>query len=223
VNGCIATDFNPPNHLTCGRVRNDKFEVRLVDEHDREVPTGTVGELVVRPREPWLCMAGYLNRPEESVKAWRNLWLHSGDLMKQDEDGYFYFVDRAKDSIRRRGENISSVEVEKEINGHPAVFESAVVPVPSEYTEQEVMAFVVLKPAASASANDLIQYLVPRMPRFMVPRYIEFISELPRTPTGKIQKFQLRVRGTGPETWDTEEASRVRDDRIPQPEGRMPT
>jgi len=223
VNGCIATDFDPPNHLTCGRVRADKFEVRLVDEHDREVPCGVVGELVVRPREPWLCMAGYLNRPEESVKAWRNLWLHSGDLMKQDENGYFYFVDRAKDSIRRRGENISSIEVEKEINGHPAVFESAVVPVPSEYTEQEVMAFVVLKAQVSVSASDLVDYLVPRMPRFMVPRYIEFIAELPRTPTGKIQKFQLRERGTGSDTWDMNPGSHERDEKVAQPEGGMHT
>lgn len=207
VNGCIATDLNPPNHLTCGRVRADKFEVRLVDEHDREVPVGTVGELVVRPREPWLCMVGYLNRPEETVKAWRNLWLHSGDLMKKDEDGYFYFVDRLKDSIRRRGENISSIEVEKEINGHPAVLESAVVPIPSEYTEQEVMAFVVLKTDTAITPSELIDYLTPRMPRFMVPRFVEFITELPRTPTGKIQKFQLRERGTGPHTWDTNTGS----------------
>lgn len=195
VNGCIATDLSPPNARTCGRVRTDKFDVKLVDDDDVEVPLGQVGELVVRPREPWIVMAGYWNRPQDTVAAWRNLWLHSGDLMCSDADGYYYFVDRSKDAIRRRGENISSREVETEINAHSAVLESAVFGIDSEHTEQEVMAAVVLRQGETLSPETLIGFLEPRMPRFMLPRYVQMLDELPRTPTGKIQKFELRARG----------------------------
>jgi crotonobetaine/carnitine-CoA ligase len=203
VNGCIATDLSPPNAQTCGRLRADKFEVRLVDEDDREVLLGQVGELVVRPREPWIVMAGYWNRPQETVRAWRNLWLHSGDLMRRDEAGYYYFVDRLKDAIRRRGENISSLEVEREIAAHPAVFEAAVYPVDSAHTEQEVAAAIVLKPNLALDPAALMAFLRPRMARFMLPRYLRFIDALPRTPTGKIQKFQLRALGAA-DAWDAE-------------------
>jgi carnitine-CoA ligase len=209
VNGCIATDLAPPNSATCGRVRTDKFEVKLLDEEDREVPLGAVGELAVRPREPWIVMAGYWNRPEETVRAWRNLWLHSGDLMRRDEAGYFYFVDRLKDAIRRRGENISSLEVEREIAAHPAVLEAAVYPVDSTYTEQEVAAAVVLRPGQSLEPEALLAFLRPRMARFMLPRFLRFVDALPRTATGKIQKFQLRVQGAA-EAWDAESIVPVR-------------
>lgn len=202
VNGVLATDLNPPNHLTCGRVRADKFDVKLVDERDEEVPVGEIGELVVRPRLPWICMVGYWGRPAETAAAWRNGWLHSGDLLKRDADGYFYFVDRLKDSIRRRGENISSVEVENIVNAIPGVLESAVVPVASEFTEQEVLACVVLAPNVLYSEAQLHAEMVARLPKFMVPRYIRLIPEIPKTPTGKPQKFKLRSEVDVAHLWD---------------------
>jgi crotonobetaine/carnitine-CoA ligase len=210
VNGVLATDLNPPNHQTCGRVRADKFEVRLVDERDEEVPIGEIGELVVRPRLPWICMVGYWGRPAETVAAWRNGWLHSGDLLKRDDAGYYYFVDRLKDSIRRRGENISSVEVEIIINTIPGVIESAVVPVASEFTEQEVLACVVLAKDASLTEARLHEEMVSRLPKFMVPRYIRLLAEIPKTPTGKPQKFKLRSEVLAAQLWDAEQGPRKR-------------
>jgi crotonobetaine/carnitine-CoA ligase len=204
INGVIATDLNPPNHATCGRVRADKFEVRLVDQNDEEVPVGHVGELVVRARIPWIVMAGYWNRPADTVAAWRNLWLHSGDLMRRDADGYYYFVDRLKDSIRRRGENISSTEVEAAINAIPEVLESAVIPVASELTEQEVLACVVFRPGMKVEPGELHGRIASALPRFMVPRYLRIIDAVPKTPTGKPQKFKLREQVDLASLWDAE-------------------
>ncbi|RIK87317.1 MAG: ATP-dependent acyl-CoA ligase [Hyphomicrobiales bacterium] len=203
VNGVIATGFSPPNAATCGRVRSERFEVRLVDELDEEVPVGQVGELVVRPKLPWIVMAGYWNRPAETQAAWRNLWLHSGDLFRRDADGYYYFVDRLKDSIRRRGENISSVEVENAINSLPEVLESAVVPVPSELTEQEVLACVVFRPGQSLAMDALHTRIAALLPKFMVPRYLAVIDAVPKTPTGKPQKFRLRDEIRPGQLWDS--------------------
>ncbi len=200
----VTAGFDLPNARVCGRVKDDLFEVRIVDENDEEVPVGTVGELVIRPREPWLVMAGYWRNPEKTEEAWRNLWLHSGDNMYRDEDGWLYFSDRLADCIRRRGENISSMEVENQLNAHHAVFECAVFGVPSEHTEEDVMATLVVKPSADLEPAELIAFLEPRMPRFMVPRYIDIIDALPKTPTGKIQKSELRAQGVTPTTWDRE-------------------
>ncbi|HTS93147.1 MAG TPA: AMP-binding protein [Stellaceae bacterium] len=206
-----ATEINVPlvgeigniaNARMCGRPRGDKFQIRIVDDADEEVPVGTVGELVVRPKEPWTAMAGYWRHPEWTVEAWRNLWLHSGDYVYRDDEGNYYFSDRKKDAIRRRGENISSLEVEREINAHPAVLESAVIPVASADTEQEVMAVIVLKPDTKLDFVELTRFLEARMAYFMVPRYVEIASELPRTPTGKITKAELRKRGITEATWD---------------------
>lgn len=202
INGVIATDLNPPNHSTCGRVRADKFEVKLVDENDEEVPVGQVGELVVRPKLPWIVMAGYWKRPADTVAAWRNLWLHSGDLLRRDESGYYYFVDRLKDSIRRRGENISSVEVEAAINAIPEILESAVIPVASELTEQEVLACVAFRPGMKLELADLHARIASTLPRFMVPRYLRVINAVPKTPTGKPQKFRLREEVDPSSLWD---------------------
>ena len=218
--GCLvsttwgATEFNVPtrstftlaNDRTCGRVAEDRYEVRIVDALDREVPPGVPGEAVVRPREPWLTMIGYWGRPDWTVAAWRNLWLHTGDMLMRDEEGNLYFVDRTKDAIRRRGENISSMEVEQEIVAHPDVVECAVVPVASEHTEQEVMAVVVPRPSAALDPAALIGFLIPRMAYFMVPRYVEVVDALPKTQTGKIRKYTLRERGLTPGTWDREAA-----------------
>lgn len=202
MNCPTRSGFNLPNNSTCGRVDERLYEVRIVDEHDNELPPGVPGEAVVRPKISWIVMAGYWNRPDWTVSAWRNLWLHTGDMLMKDADGNFYFIDRTKDAIRRRGENISSMEVEQEINAHPDVLECAVIPVASAETEQEVMAVVVPKPGRRIAPEDLVAFLGPRMAYFMVPRYLEFVAELPKTPTGKIQKFDLRKRGLTPATWD---------------------
>ncbi|CAM5601438.1 amino acid adenylation domain-containing protein [Aquamicrobium terrae] len=203
VNGVIATGFSPPNAATCGKVRSERFEVQLVDEFDEEVAVGEVGELVVRPKLPWIVMVGYWNRPAETQAAWRNLWLHSGDLFRRDENDYYYFVDRLKDSIRRRGENISSVEVENAINSIPEVLESAVVPVPSELTEQEVLACIVFRPDQSLTLDALHERIAALLPKFMVPRYLTIIEAVPKTPTGKPQKFKLRDEIQPKQLWDS--------------------
>jgi crotonobetaine/carnitine-CoA ligase len=148
-------------------------------------------------------MVGYWNRPAETQAAWRNLWLHSGDLFRRDEDGYYYFVDRLKDSIRRRGENISSVEVENAINSIPEVLESAVVPVPSELTEQEVLACIAFRQDQSLAMDALHERIAALLPKFMVPRYLTVIDAVPKTPTGKPQKFRLRDEIRPEQLWDS--------------------
>ena len=160
----------------------------------------------MRAKEPWIISNGYWNHPDWTVAAWRNQWFHTGDMLMQDEAGNYYFVDRSKEAIRRRGENISSMEIEAEINAHPDVLECAVIPIESAHTEQEVMAVVVAKPGHAVDPEDLIRFLTPRMAYFMVPRYIDVVAELPKTPTGKIQKFPLRETGVTSTTWDREVA-----------------
>ena len=168
------------------------FELRVVDEHDHDVHAGEVGELVVRTKEPWLMATEYHRNPEASLRLFRNLWLHTGDAFRQDAEGNYYFVDRIKDYIRRRGENISSFEVEREVNAHPAVLESAAVAVKSDATEDDLKVVVVLKPGRSLNPEELRSFLRDRVPKFMVPDIVEVVPELPKTPTGKIQKHVLR-------------------------------
>jgi crotonobetaine/carnitine-CoA ligase len=206
INVPTRSGFMLANNRTCGRVAEDRYDVRLVDADDREVPPGVPGEAIVRTHEPWLLMAGYWNNAAATTEAWRNQWLHSGDILMRDETGNLYFVDRLKDSIRRRGENISSMEVEAEILAHEAVLECAVIPVASEHSEDEVMAVVTLKPGFRLDPEDLVAFLVPRMARFMLPRYIDFVIVLPKTPTGKIQKYVLRQHGVTATTWDRDKA-----------------
>ncbi|MCX7354791.1 MAG: AMP-binding protein [Alphaproteobacteria bacterium] len=202
----MRSTFNLANNRTCGRPLLDRYEVRLVDENDEEVPPNVPGEICVRTKNPWDMTLGYWNHPDWTVKAWRNFWYHTGDMLMHDEEGNYYFVDRTKDAIRRRGENISSMEVEQEIVKHPSVLECAVIPAESEHTEQEVMAVVVPRPGMTVDPVDLIRFLEPRMAYFMIPRYVDTIDALPKTPTGKIQKFPLRERGLTPTTWDREKA-----------------
>jgi crotonobetaine/carnitine-CoA ligase len=202
MNCPTRSGFDLPNARSCGRVDERLYEVRNVDEHDNQVPPGVAGEAVVRPKKPWMVMSGYWQHPEWTETAWRNLWLHTGDMLMRDADDNLYFVDRTKDCIRRRGENISSMEVEQEVNAHPDVLESAVIPVASAETEQEVMAVVVAKPGRAPDPAERSRFLAGRMPYFMVPRYLEIVPEMPKTPTGKIQKYALRERGIGPATWD---------------------
>jgi carnitine-CoA ligase len=149
---------------------------------------------------------GYFGMPEKTVEAWRNLWLHTGDRVVRDDEGYYKFIDRMKDSIRRRGENISSFEVERVIMSHPAVEIAAVFPVPSELAEDEVMTAVVVKQGASLDGSELVRFCEGRLSYFAIPRFVEFVGELPRTESGKVQKFKLRERGRTAETWDREAA-----------------
>jgi len=170
------------------------FDIRIVDEHDTDVPVETVGELVVRSSEPWLLATEYHHNPEASLRLFRNLWLHTGDAFRKDADGNYFFVDRIKDYIRRRGENISSFEVEREVNAHPAVLECAAVAVKAASTEDDLKVVVVLKSGMTLEPEELREFLRGRVPRFMVPDIVEVIAELPKTPTGKIQKHLLRGR-----------------------------
>ena len=147
--------------------------------------------------------------PDATVAAWRNLWLHTGDRVTRDADGYFRFVDRSKDAIRRRGENISSYEVEQALLSHPRVAAVAAVPVPSELGEDEVLACVVVQPGGEVEPEELIRHCEPRLAYFAIPRYIDFLPELPLTENGKVRKFVLRQRGVSATTWDREAAGVV--------------
>ena len=179
------------------------FEVRVVDEHDYEVGPGVLGELIVRTKAPWTLNAGYFGMPEETAAAWRNGWFHTGDGFTYDEDGEYYFVDRLKDTIRRRGENVSSFEVETIVNEHPAVLESAAVAVPSADSEDEIKVSVVARPGADIDPRELVLFLCERMPRYMVPRSIEVAGDLPKTVgTMRTQKVALRNAGITASTWD---------------------
>lgn len=200
----------PPEAV--GKVVAEWFDVRLVDpETDEEVPIGTMGELLVRPKVPWLVCAGYNGQPEATLKTMRNLWWHTGDGMWRDEAGWFYFVDRVNDALRVRGENVSSYEVEQVILSHPAVTDCAVVSVRSEVEggEHEIKACVVLAPGATLSGEELVRFCEARMPFFAVPRYVEYLDELPKTPSAKIQKYLLRKSGVAPSTWDRVKAGVV--------------
>ena len=182
------------------------MQVRLVDDHDIEVPRGTVGQMIVRSDTPWTMNAGYNGQPEATAAAWRNGWFHTGDAFRVDPDGTYFFVDRMKDAIRRRGENISSFEVEAEVAAFPAVAEVAVYAVPSEIAEDEVMCAVAAVPGTAFDPAALIEFLVPRLAHFMIPRYVRAVEALPKTPTQKVQKHLLRSEGITADTWDREAA-----------------
>ena len=180
------------------------FQARVVDEQDNELADDTAGELVVRADDPFAFASGYFRNPEQTAEAWRNLWFHTGDRVIRRSDGYFRFVDRLKDAIRRRGENISSFEVEQVLLSHPAVANAAAFPVRSSLAEDEVMAAVILHPGQTLTEAELIAFCEPRLAHFAVPRYLEFMRELPSTESGKIQKYKLRERGVTAATWDRE-------------------
>jgi carnitine-CoA ligase len=191
---------------SCGRPVPG-YVVRLVDEHDYEVPTGEVGELVVRTSEPWQTCIGYWNMPEKTAQAWRNGWFHTGDAFRRDAEGNYFFVDRKKDALRRRGENVSSFEVEALVMGHPGVAECAAIGVDVDLGEQEIKICVVRRPGADLTPRALIEYLIPKMPRYMVPRFVEFVASLPKTEaTLRVQKAKLRQQALNEDTWDRETA-----------------
>ena len=177
----------------------------MVDEQDQIVPAGVAGEIVMRPKKPGVTVLEYYKMPEATVKAFRNLWFHSGDRGRFDEDGYLYFLDRMKDSIRRRGENISSWEVEATVSAFPSVLEAAAYGVPSELSEEEVMIAVVPKPGHTVKPEELLEYCVDNLAHFAVPRYVRFMDELPKTPSQRIEKYKLRSEGITPDTWDRED------------------
>ncbi|WP_423455814.1 ATP-dependent acyl-CoA ligase [Ottowia sp. VDI28] len=178
------------------------FEARVADASDAELPDGEAGELLLRASEPHVFASGYFNMPDKTEEAWRGGWFHTGDRVVREHDGAFRFIDRTKDAIRRRGENISSYEVEQVLQSHPAVATVAVYPVQSELAEDEVMASLIPCPGEHLDPRELASYCESRLPYFAVPRYIDVVEDLPRTENGKIQKFKLRERGVTPTTWD---------------------
>lgn len=203
--GCVTAPpaFGEPaaDPSLCGRLRDDLFELQLVDDGDQPVPAGVPGQALVRSKVPNVLMSGYWRKPEATVEAWRDLWLHTGDVLVETPGGFYRFVDRQKDCIRRRGENISSMEVELAVLTHPKVQECAAIPVPDEDSEEEVKIAVTLTPDARLAPADLSMFLEGKLPRFMVPRYIEILEEIPKTPTQKVQKEVLRKAGVGA-AWD---------------------
>jgi crotonobetaine/carnitine-CoA ligase len=165
-----------------------------------------VGEIVCRPLHPHVMFEGYWKRPEGSLSVLRNLWFHTGDMGKFDADGNFYFMDRKKDYLRRRGENISSYEMEYTLLRHGELAEVAVHAVPSALTEDDVKVTAVLIPGSTLTEESLCQWCIEHMPYFAVPRYIEFRADLPKNPVGRVLKYQLRDEGSTPTTWDREQA-----------------
>ena len=189
------------------------FDVAVASpETDVRLEAGLAGEILVRPKMPGGFMAGYFRMPEKTVEAWRNLWFHTGDAGRLDERGRLHYIDRIKDCIRRRGENISAFEIEQVLNAHPAVAESAVVgiKVAGAGGEDEVKACVVASPGAIVDPVELLDWCTPRMPYFAVPRFVEIVAgELAKTPTGKLQKTALREAGITAATWDRESVGYV--------------
>lgn len=207
--GCVLN--GPPETIVggeCGFARPG-FELRLVDSTGRDVARGEVGELWVRPQEPLTVMRGYHNLPEKSAETLVEGWVRTGDAFRADDEGRYFFSDRMKDALRRRGENVSSFEVESVINSHPDVYESAVVAVPSGLGEDEIKAVVVPREGATVDPEELTRYLIDRMPYFMVPRYVGFTDALPKTPTQKVHKHVLREAGVDATVWDRETAGIV--------------
>jgi crotonobetaine/carnitine-CoA ligase len=187
----------PPG--AAGLLVEDYFDVRLVDpETDEEVPVGEVGELVVRAHLPFTMTTGYYGMPERTVEAQRNLWFHTGDGLRRDAEGWYYFVDRLKDALRRRGENISSFEIEQPVLAHPDVVDCAAIGVPadSEAGEDELLVVIVPREGATLTADDVWAWCEPRLPAFAMPRYVRFADALPMTPSGKVRKTELRAAGT---------------------------
>lgn len=190
---------------SCGK-EAPNYEIIIANpETDEEVPRGEIGEILVRPRMPNVMLHYYHKMPEKTVQDFRNFWFHTGDAGRMDKDGYIYFVDRVKDYIRRRGENISSFEVEKIVNTYPRVEESAAIGVKAEegkYAENELMILIIPKEGKKIDPEKLIKFLEPKMPRFMIPRYIRFVNSFPKTGTQRTQKNKLREQGITKDTWD---------------------
>jgi carnitine-CoA ligase len=198
----IYTPLDQPRRLgACGKPI-PQYDVRVVDNDGHPCTPGVVGEIVVRPCEPGLISDGYFGMPEATVAATRDLWLHTGDLARQDHDGWFWFVGRQKDAIRRRGENISAFEIEEVVSLHDSVLECAAFGVPSDLTEEDVMLCVVPRRGAAINPETLVAFCETRIARHMIPRYIDIVAELPKTQTQKVEKHRLAERGVTATTWD---------------------
>ena len=210
TNFVIATAPDAPRSGVMGGLRPG-FQARVVDEHDGELPPGEAGELVLRSDEPLAFATGYFGMPDKTAEAWRNLWFHTGDRVVREADGAFRFIDRLKDAIRRRGENISSYEVEQVLLSHPDIAAAAVYPVRSELAEDEVMAALIAQPGSTLDPAELARFCETRLPYFAIPRYIDVLSDLPRTENGKVQKYKLRERGVSASTWDRQRSRARRD------------
>ena len=197
----IPDDPGPAGN--CGR-RSKYFDLEILDDNDEIVPPGTVGEIAVRPRRPWTTYLGYLNRDATTVETTRNLWYHSGDLGRMDEDGYLFFVDRKQDFMRVKGENISSSELEQILVSHPDVADCAVVPVSSSIGESDVLAVICASSNGRGefATGEFFAWCAEEMPHFMVPRYIRIVKDLPRGHSGKVEKHKLRSEGLVDGTWD---------------------
>jgi crotonobetaine/carnitine-CoA ligase len=195
---------NKPN--AAGVLNTEYFDVRLFDDDEKEVRQGEKGEIVVRPKRPHVMFEGYWGRAEATVEATRNLWFHTGDIARLDEDGFLFFVDRKQDYLRRRGENISSFEVESVLMGHGALADVAVCAVPSEMTEDDLKITATRKEGATVTEEELFRWCIDQLPYFALPRYVEFRTELPRSPVGRVLKRTLRDEGVTATTWDAEAA-----------------
>lgn len=194
----------PPG--SSGKLNDRDFEVMIINDDHEALPTGKSGEIVVRPRRPNVMFEGYWGRPQETLDVMEGLWFHTGDIGKFDANNFFYFVDRKKDYLRRRGENISSYEMETTFTMHPDVKEVAVHAVPSEFTEDDVKVTVVKEAGSSLTEHELALWAIENVPYYAVPRYIEFRDALPKSPVGRILKNQLRDEGCTASTWDLEQS-----------------
>lgn len=179
-------------------------EIKIFDDQDHELPVGEIGEIVLRPKEPRTMFSGYFNNPTATVQAFRNLWHHTGDFGRLDQDGTLYFVDRKKDSMRRRGENVSSMELEEALRQHESVAQVAVHAVPSELIEDDIKACIVPARGHALTPEVLFDFFKASLPYYAIPRYVELMDELPSNAVGRVQKFVLRERGVTPNTWDLE-------------------
>jgi crotonobetaine/carnitine-CoA ligase len=199
----IYTDWPDRRPGSCGRIDAD-WEAKIVGEDGLELPPGESGELIVRPNLPWIMMRGYLNKPEATLESIRDLWFHTGDYARCDEDGYFYFSGRKKERIRRRGENISAWDIEKIVGDHPEVLECAALAHPSPLGEDDIRLVVVPAAGTVLEPVSLMGWLEAQMPPLMVPRYIEIVDRLPRTPSNKVEKYRLISEGLRAGAWDRE-------------------
>ena len=203
--------YNKPN--AAGVINDEYFDVRIFDEEDNEVPRGDRGEIVIRPKRPEVMFAGYWGRPEVTVETSRNWWYHTGDIGIVDDDNFLFFVDRKADYLRRRGENIASFEVESIIMGHGQIADVAVHAVPSPLTEDDLKITATRVEGATVSEEELFLWCVEQLPYFALPRYIEFRTDLPRSPVGRVLKRELRAEGVTPATWDLEQSGVVYEKR----------
>jgi len=204
---CVVTSLAAGEYAAPGSSgkRIPDFDVRIVDDNDQELPANTPGEIVIRPLRPDIMFQGYWNRPADTLKLMRNMWFHTGDIGKFDDDGFFYFVDRKKDYLRRRGENISSFEMEAAFAVHPDIAEVAVHAVPSDKGEDDVKVTAVLRQGARLTPEELFHWATDSVPYYALPRYIEFRDSLPKNPQGRVLKYQLRDEGKTADTWDLED------------------